>query len=381
MKQILQKISIIFCLCFGVSSVYGQIVDGHAYLVGDYVVVGINAKGYEGAPLYCRGGGENIGFVANPQMDDWTEYNGDFFMPGSPECGFGLTYTLDGVQYNKGNNATAGLFEIPGELTDYYDSDDSTIVTWVGEVDGIELTIVYSLQKDQLFYSTEMTIANTGDETFENVYYYHNFDPDNNQPLSGSFSTTNTIESQSEMADDSCIVFATQDMPWESSVTLYAYGSDWKAYYGGFMNRNGEWMWNGDEGLTTEEDASITADQAIGLAYKITSLPPGRAGGETFGFGTTFDAIPTFVDEPGDVGLADQLLTDCNIFPNPTQGNLNVQTEGAFNYQIIDLKGSVVLTGNGTDNAIIDVTAIDKGTYIITVIQNSRVKTEKLILN
>jgi hypothetical protein len=362
-----------------------QLIDGHAYMLGDYVEVGINANGYEGAPCidgttHCTGALTKLGFVANPAMDDWLNFNGDFFMPGSPECGFGLTYTLDGVEYTKGNNESGLLNEIEGEIIDYYDTDDSTIVTWEGDVDGIVLTIVYTLRKDEHHYSTDMTVVNTSDDTFTDFYYYHTFDPDNNQSIGWGFGTENTIVSQSGMADDTCIVQAKQEEAWLSEVNLFAYGADWKCYYGGFMNRNGGSMWNGTEGLVTTEGASIFADQAIGIAYKIASFPPGKASAVTFGFGTSFKGIPTAVDDPDTSGEIELDLPKYDIFPNPSNGLISIQTSGVYTFEVIDLKGSVVFTGNGTDNSTIDLQSLEKGTYILNITQDAYTTSEKLMI-
>src|SRR5690606_37299892 len=32
-----------------------------------------------------------LGFVANPERDGWVDYDGDYFLPGTPEEGWGIT--------------------------------------------------------------------------------------------------------------------------------------------------------------------------------------------------------------------------------------------------------------------------------------------------
>ncbi len=73
-----------------------QIVGSGAFIKATSVEIGINRfGGFEGTnatPLpvgmHPRGGaGGNFGFVANPQVNAWATFNGDYFTPGSPENG------------------------------------------------------------------------------------------------------------------------------------------------------------------------------------------------------------------------------------------------------------------------------------------------------
>ena len=106
MKLIYTFSRVLTCLVFLMSGtlVYGQLVGSDAYLIGDNLEIGVNgAGGHEGAaelpgshnrsnliissPVY-------FGFVANPQLDTWATYDGDFFSPGTPENGFGMELSL-----------------------------------------------------------------------------------------------------------------------------------------------------------------------------------------------------------------------------------------------------------------------------------------------
>ena len=386
--------SFILTLILGGSSLIAnaQLVDGHAYMIGDYVEIGIHANGHEGAPcpevpeMHCMGGGpELIGFVANPAMDGWVEINGDFFVPGSPECGFGLNYTLLGDDYERSNNNFAGENDIPGEVIDFTETDDSISVTWQGEVDDLRLTLLYELQKDQHFYTTSILLENIGVETFTDVYYYHNIDPDNNQSSGWGFSTTNDIISQSGMADDSVIVSASQTDAWVSEYLLHAYGEDWKGYRGGFANRNASAMWNGTEGLITTEGSSAFADQAIGIVYKIDELLPGKASSDWQSFASAFKAGIDFSVEDDDdeptTGISDEKQTLFEMYPNPSNGeNISVNISGNFNYTITDIKGSVVLSGYGNNLTTINIADMDKGVYFMNINQENNKATEKLII-
>ncbi|NOQ72185.1 MAG: T9SS type A sorting domain-containing protein [Crocinitomix sp.] len=391
MKLSLLKTSVSLLLFAGMGQSFAQMDGANAFMLGDYVEIGINEGGYEGAPcpggdtIHCRGGGGEfgvLGFTANPEMDGWIIFNGDFYSVGAPENGFGLEFDHLGTNYTFGNNGFS-IDQIAGSITSYTETVDSITVIWDGTIMDLDLTVKYEIKKDEHFYTTSMLIDNSGLDDYTDVFYYRNFDPDNNQSISGSYVTTNTIESQSEMADDSVIVSASQDLPYFSEVVLHAYGEDWKGFRGGFSNRDASDMWNGAAGLTTTEGSSAIADQAFGVAYKIGDIPPGKAASEWFSFATAFKRDVVFEeeeDEPDTDGLNEHAL-DFKIYPNPTEtGNVNIALASQFNFQITDLNGRVILTGNGTDKKEIQLKEIEKGIYFITLQQNDIANTQKLII-
>lgn len=381
-----RKLLLTLVAFFTTGTISAQMVGDHAYMIGDYVILGISANGHEGAPCLdtvpCTAPPSGLlGMLANPAMDDWVTINGDFFSMGAPESGFGVQYTYLGDTYGKSNNAFTGLNEIDGEITEYYETTDSIIVTWVGQPveDELELTIIYELKKDQHYYTTSMMLDNIGVETFTDVYYYRNLDPDNNQSSGAGFSTENTIISQSEMADDSVIVKASQDA-FDSHVVFHAYGADWKGFYGGFSNRNASEMWNAEGPIIGTEGASITADVACGVAYKIETLPPGKAASDVFSFATAFKPDVVIEEEPNTSGLGENNIK-FELYPNPSNGDLvNLNVSGFYNYAILDLKGSITLSGTGNELTQIDVNGIEKGIYFIQIQQDNHSVTEKLII-
>lgn len=277
---------------------FQQIIGTSAYLIGDFVEVGINAGGHEGAPLLATSNNRSnqpvtspvyFGFVANPQMDGWTEYDGDFFTPGSPENGFG--FQVAGVDYN--NNASGLLQDIPGSITDYQVSGDCMSAFWEGNIGDLQINIVYRLMRTELFYTTEVTVTNTGGTDYTDIYYHRNLDPDNNVTLSFDYSTQNTIVAQPIPGCEKALVSATQTAPWDSYIGLGAIGANFRVTYGGFANRNAADIWNGLAGLEAGVGATTLSDQAISLAYRIEDLPAGEA--ETFAF--TVVLGEAYVDE------------------------------------------------------------------------------------
>ena len=71
---------------FGLS----QIIGTNAFLISETVEIGVHQQGFEGSsvtppfPNHNRGGGGQLGFVANPAEDGWVNYDGYFYLPGTP---------------------------------------------------------------------------------------------------------------------------------------------------------------------------------------------------------------------------------------------------------------------------------------------------------
>ena len=71
---------------------------------------------------------------------------------------------------------------------------------------------------------------------------------------------------------------------------------------------------------------------------------------------------------------------DFKLYPNPNEGEVvDLQITGEFIYTIVDLKGSIVLQGQGNGFTQINLNSIEKGIYVINIEQNDAHATEKLI--
>jgi len=72
-----------------------------------------------------------------------------------------------------------------------------------------------------------------------------------------------------------------------------------------------------------------------------------------------------------------------SIYPNPTSETLNIEMENAeaFNYQIIDLKGVIVNSVENFQESQIEVTSLIQGVYILQIMQNGQVWTQKFTKN
>lgn len=293
MKNLNFKLLIMLILSWiGQSSVYSQLIGASGYIIGDNVEIGINDSGHEGAPRLVpshnrsnQGLGSPVyfGFVANPQLDGWGSYDGDFFTPGTPENGFGIE--VAGVNYS--NNASGDIEQIIGSITSYSEEGDCIFIEWDGDVANVHVHVVYRLIKTELYYTTEVTLTNTGGADMTDVYYYRNLDPDNNITIGGGYATQNTVVAQPSPSCEKALVTATQTGPWSSYIGLGAIGENFRVSYGGFTNRDASNIWNGI-GFTSTVGSSAFVDQAISIAYKVPTLEVGVP--ETFLFTVVLDA-------------------------------------------------------------------------------------------
>ena len=288
-----------------------QIIGSNAYLIGDYVEVGIAGDGgFEGADTalgfvagaHFRSANPYLGFVTDPTMSSWSQFDGDFFTPGDPENGWGIE--LGGIEGVKANNncsfystGTTGTPQmIPGFITDYVNNSGAMSVCWDGDYVGsgydVSIHINYSLNQADLFYSTEVTIKNNGPGIIDTIYYHRNIDPDNNVYLTGNYSTVNSIISQGDIACSKALVTAEQSLPWGSYIGLAAFGENFRVTYGGFSNRDASDLWNyGTGGIVGTPGSVSSADEAISLAYFIENLDSGMA--ETFRYVIILDSSQT----------------------------------------------------------------------------------------
>jgi len=294
----------------GSTLIHAQMVGVNTYLVGTSVEIGIDGTyGYEGLDvttspilpgMHFRSGGTNyFGFVANPQVNAWATYDGDFFTPGSPENGWGLEVGgVSGIVANNNcANASFGVQDIPGATTWHQtgtcvEADYQGTMTTGGTNIGVHIN--YHLGTSDLYYTTTVSITNNTSATIPELYYHRNLDPDNNEPISFDFTTQNTIVSEPSGAPGGCNlahVKATSTAPSSQPMSylgLAAVGANFRVSYGGFTNRDASDLWTGGGGLFTQTiGATNFADEAISLSYKIVNLAPGAT--ETFKFVVILD--------------------------------------------------------------------------------------------
>ncbi len=68
------------------------------------------------------------------------------------------------------------------------------------------------------------------------------------------------------------------------------------------------------------------------------------------------------------------------VYPNPSSGILNVSSDAPYRYRLIDLSGKLTMRGNGASNNQIDLSLVEKGTYILTLEYAEQVVRHKIVL-
>ncbi|NQX78412.1 gliding motility-associated C-terminal domain-containing protein [Gilvibacter sp.] len=263
-----------------------------AFAKGNFIEIGINQNGTFGVPNdqnpgppyhdSRETGNDLFGFIANPTMDGWVDYDGDFFTPGSPEEGWGIEY--DGAVWNNNlasPNQVPGAISGAGILTDPCFGDFAQI-SWNGFIDGIEIIRNFSVSRDGLFIRMEQRLTNLDAVPKTNLYWMNNVDPDNNQTINGTFTTDQELIAQPSGGIDILGFVCASQGPLGgtdangSSVCYYVQDERARVTYGGFSNRDPSDIWNG-VGFEQTEGATNTADEAISIAYFFGDLAPGES--------------------------------------------------------------------------------------------------------
>lgn len=331
-----------------------QMVSGNAYIKGTSVEIGVSgAGGFEGVDMtsaapptgyHPRSATNLFGFVANPQVNGWATFDGDFFTPGSPENGWGFEIGNTGTGGQNQSNNCSYQNDIPGSITSYSVIGSCISATWEGNATtstDLHFTINYLLQTGNLYYTTTVSIKNNTAANIPLMYYYRNVDPDNNEELSFDFTTQNTIVAQPTSGSCNLAhVSATQSTPWNSYMGFAGTGPEFRVAHGGFANRDASDIWNG-VGFNTAVGSSVFADEAISIAYRIQNLAPGAT--VTFKYVVILNAASAaaainnlmYLDYPGAVGAPPSACTPytdtvqgCGPTPISVQGS----TVGSFNW-------------------------------------------------
>lgn len=306
---------------------YGQggLEFGNSYGMGNKVNIAISGeRGREGTEVIGMGfnqraPGTRCGFVSDPDLTGWADIaggmNGDYFMPGTPENGWGIEY--GGVAYSNNYDDYEIIADPLKPITHSVEGDCITI-EWEGSVGGMIVNQKYHLQMDEAFYTIEVTMINNTGSDQTDVYWYRNVDPDNNQPISLTYTTTNTIVAQPEDDCQKSLVSAESDVPHDSYLGFGALGSNFRVSHGGFSNRDASDIWDGVAGLDGVVGSVEVADQAISMAYKEETMLDGDTINFTMAVVLSADAVEGafsslyYIDYASVGGVGGGVISECS---------------------------------------------------------------------
>ncbi|MEX1000956.1 MAG: T9SS type A sorting domain-containing protein [Crocinitomicaceae bacterium] len=81
------------------------------------------------------------------------------------------------------------------------------------------------------------------------------------------------------------------------------------------------------------------------------------------------------------VGLFDFSAEAFTVYPNPTSGLFTVKATGQFELTILDIRGRKIYHSIENENVEIDLSAFEKGLYVLSVNKNGKAYQQKLILH
>ena len=378
MKSIkLTLFAFLAALLFG-EGTHAQMVGTDCFLMGINIEMGIHNDGYPGSaalpgfPTHWAGGPSRLCYVANKDLSDpWLpEYDGGFYMPGSPENRFGME--VDGA--TAWNSSAVGSSITSYGLSDYTVYGKCKSVSWSGLYSGIEIDITYIIDttEESTYYRMAVELTNTNPTDKDNVYFYYSADPDNNQFWGGGFSTTNTIVSQPGPFCPKALVTATQTGPWDSYLGYGGIGDNIRVARGSFFVTDGSDVYDGTGPMIGTVGSTAFSDQAIAICHRDATLAAGETSAFEFIVVMSADAVEEalkaqyfldYEEGPGSLALCVEEEVDTVEFE--CGGSVDLTIEGpeldSYTWTWTDEAGAEV--GTGTE---ITITPGGTATYIVT---------------
>ncbi|MGI9066294.1 MAG: tandem-95 repeat protein [Pyrinomonadaceae bacterium] len=299
MKRVTTVIVSICLIALGLSLVSplrqasGTVVGGEVFLQGNYVEVGIHQAGSFGTQNNAPAGfhsklgpslGGPLGFVCDMQKNGWANgvppQSGDYFLPGTPEEGWSVEWNgAGGGERNFGNYGRVGAFQVPKTSLIETSSGSTRSAVWEGTAtatasEKLKITKTIHFNVNDLFFVISTVLTNTGTATLNSVEYMRNVDPDQEQPITGNFTTSNYVVPPDATNPNRRLVVG---KGLNHGITLGLGTIDPRARVSteGFSNRDPDAIY--DSPVTPAPASPIVADQAIALAYRLGALDPGQS--------------------------------------------------------------------------------------------------------
>jgi HYR domain-containing protein/PKD domain-containing protein len=305
----IKKVLAIFFVVTAVIVTVTGIASAEVFLKGNNVEVGINDAGSFGtsgvAPSGFHPTNSRLGFVADPGRDGWSvgtpPQTGDYFVPGSPEEGWMIEWTSAGVEKQFHNFGLMGEVDVPLTSLTNTSSGDTRSAIWEGTAssgnDRLRITQTVSFNVNDLFFTMNVVLTNIGTTTLSSLEYMRNVDPDQEQPLTGNFSTKNWVEFQpGRTGVPGRPNLVARPSGNGNKALAIAEGLNYRLTLGlgtidpravvaashGFSNRDTDSILNTPIQPTSASPS--TADAAIALAYDLGALAPGQSTSLTYAY-------------------------------------------------------------------------------------------------
>ncbi|MCI5158311.1 MAG: hypothetical protein D3906_07675 [Candidatus Electrothrix sp. AUS1_2] len=242
--------------------------------------------------------GGQLGFVADAARDGWAvdtpPQSGDYFVPGDPYEGFVVEYDIAGVERHYTNCGLKNKIDIPMTSVTNTSSGSINSANWTGErisgSEGVRIEQNVSFSDEQLLFTIDIVLTNTGTIPLESVEYMRNVDLDQEQGLTGDYTTSNFVAFQPGGGSNQALVVA-KGLDYGLAVGLGT--TDARA-----VVSVTDWEMDPDVVLDSPvaptESSPLVQDYMINLAYRFGTLNPGES--VTFQFKYILKDDPTVID-------------------------------------------------------------------------------------
>jgi hypothetical protein len=194
----------------------------------------------------------------------------------------------------------------PDILTELTSTNDTQSILWVGTFHDVEISKITRFGNDDVYFTTVVTLENTGLNTLKNLYYLRTVDPDQEKEYYNTYRTLNYVKYQPAAADgsDCCLPNGYVNPSSPTMSLVCAVGINNKDFFLGIGSthpnirvshhgylmldpvaghgdgsRNTDWHDYGGNDMEPVDDyvsRMKSGDQSIHLTYKIDSLGPGE---------------------------------------------------------------------------------------------------------
>ncbi len=341
-----------------------QIIAGETFMQGNFIELGLGTCGNFGTANLPPALGPigpyhlntslpptgtiltGLGFIADSGSDGWTDYCGDYFVPGSPVEGWSLCYkdiTSPALQcfINTDQNCTLG--QVPGSNTLYTPPSgvcDLQAAEWVGGIGPLTVkqNVIFGI--NDLFFTINVELCNNTADTIYEVYYARNVDPDNDAQQSGDYTTTNTILSQAYLGDPFSKVEAISASG--CGVSMFSEEPNSAVSYDGFATENANMYWPTTPGSIHMFAGATTSDVAISIGFYWVKLSPFQCVNANYQYALVAGLIPTNAFNYGPDACEGDTLS-------PILDSVNFNLGGTFNFNVpMPTDGATIDTVTGT---------------------------------
>jgi Ca2+-binding RTX toxin-like protein len=264
------------------------------FLQGNFIELGVAAAGSLGSAEDAPAGFHSIShplvdseFAVAMRVDlagfdasgsGSTTLSGDIVLPGSPEDGYVISATFDGIRTTLSQFEREGLNEVGATTVDI--STGSELIAHTSATDAGIGSFTQIIRFDPLntYFTTSVTFTNLSSTVATDVRYMRSFDPDIDRDTFSTFNTLNDVVSNPDSSNN--VAVASARGPFSGiAVNLIAFDEDARASNFGFDNR--------DPFDTAAFDAPIdrensSVDLAISLTLDFGNLLPGETVTKSF---------------------------------------------------------------------------------------------------